>query len=147
MSNRDCNPQPDCRCRIGGDLEWGKTLRCIIYNLPDKKSKSNKVKPGQPDMAFIRRGERSEGRESKFGLQWKKISQSYASLRKERTGDTRLLNGLGGRIGITMRKITKADAVKDKKASARAKTRESMFLKFNRYLSKERKSLYMRKDV
>jgi hypothetical protein len=77
----------------------------------------------------------------------KRISQSYASLRKEHTGDTRLLNGWGGRIGITMRKITKADAIKDKKASARATTRESMFLKFNRYLSKERKSLYMRKDV
>ena len=56
-----------------------------------------------------------------------KMRKSYASLKKELTGDTRLLNGWGGRIGITMRKITKADAIKDKKASTRAETREIMF--------------------
>ena len=66
------------------------------------------------------------------------MSQSYASLRKELTGDTRLLNGWGGRIGRTMRKITKADAIKDKKASTRAATRETMFVE------RVRKFVYMR---
>jgi len=37
-----------------------------------------------------------------------------------RTGDTRLLKGWGGKIGITMRSITKAEDIKDKKASTRA---------------------------
>jgi hypothetical protein len=57
-----------------------------------------------------------------------KMRRSYAYLKKELTGGTRLLNGWGGRIGITMRKIIKADAIKDKKASTRAATREIIFL-------------------
>lgn len=42
---------------------------------------------------------------------------------QERTGDTRLLNGCGGKIGITMRSITKAEAIKDTKARMRAGVR------------------------
>ena len=56
-----------------------------------------------------------------------------AWLKKELTGGTRLLNGWGGRIGITMRRITIADAINDKKASTRATTREIiMFFKVSR---------------
>jgi hypothetical protein len=48
------------------------------------------------------------------------LSQSYFAPRKELTGETRLLRGCGGRIGITMRSITKAEAIKEMKASTRA---------------------------
>ena len=132
MSNRDCNPQPDCGSWIGGDLEWGRAQGLVSHNLPGEQRKCDKVKPGQPNMAFICRGERSEGRESKFGLQWRNEGvNTVICLAKKRklTGGTRLLNGWGGRIGITMRKITIADAIKDKKASTRATTREIMFFK------------------
>jgi len=54
------------------------------------------------------------------------MSQSYCSPRKERTGETRLLRGCGGRIGITMRSITKAEAIKETKASTRAGMRGIM---------------------
>jgi hypothetical protein len=43
-------------------------------------------------------------------------------LRKAPTGETLLLNGCGGRIGIIMRSITNAEHIKEKKARARAGT-------------------------
>ena len=55
------------------------------------------------------------------------ISQSYYLPRKERTGETRLLRGCGGKIGITMRSITKAEAIKETKASTRAGMRGIIF--------------------
>lgn len=36
------------------------------------------------------------------------------------TGETRLLKGLGGKIGITIRRMMKADDMNEKKAIARA---------------------------
>ena len=55
LSNRDCDPQPDCGCWIGSELEWGRTDRRFNHNLPGEKRECDKVKPGQPNMAFIRR--------------------------------------------------------------------------------------------
>jgi hypothetical protein len=51
-----------------------------------------------------------------------KMSQWNVELRKAPTGETLLLNGCGGRIGITMRSITNAENIKEKKASTIAGT-------------------------
>ncbi len=47
-----------------------------------------------------------------------KMSQWNTELRKAHTGETLLLNGCGGRIGITMRSITNTEHIKERNTSA-----------------------------
>jgi hypothetical protein len=97
----------------------GYPAEILLNNLPDEESESKYITRSEPDVAFICRGKSPKVRQTKLGLS-ASLAPSVARPQKRiRTGGTRLLRGCGGKIGITIRRITNAEHMNEMNARAR----------------------------
>lgn len=69
------------------------------------------------------------------------LAMHHCSPKKERTGETRLLRGCGGSIGTIMRRIMKAEAIKEMKARTRAGMSGIIVFRSSRRFLREREDV------